>query len=406
MRLWTVRYLRRSPLRGLYERTEEIAGYSRDDVRAALERRGVTAVSIRPTRPRLWAGLAPGDGDAALRLLQSLAFHARGLPPPQALATAIALERNPRHRVALMPARAVLDGGGEFGVALQATGLFDHATLALLKAGEQTGSLAATLHHAVEQLRARSRTLRRLLAVFAWLVMDLSMVLSFVVAVDWYLPQLEAQGIQTRSAEARAAFEASITRARLVNNALTVLAITAVAAGIVLGMFYWRNRHDPEHPAVRLVQALPGVRRYAEDLAMAVAWQVLARLASAGRHAGLALPIVAESCWHRGARRYWMRAARLLESSSPGEALAIDPLPEDEKGRLATHRTTADLALVAADIAEMREHRVERHQRRLVQGLLYATITYILLAVLNVGQVILLLNQAGGEYIQYFRDSF
>ena len=64
-------------------------------------------------------------------------------------------EQDPRRRLAFLPTRTVLKGGGAFSDALKELKLMDAPTMAIITAGERAGDLKGVIQHAIEHVEQK-----------------------------------------------------------------------------------------------------------------------------------------------------------------------------------------------------------------------------------------------------------
>ncbi len=404
MHLWHARYMtvQADGAGRVEEQDFYMAGEA--DVRRLLIARGAHPIRIKQRRQSWWRPFTSYARREAVHLLQAISFQAETAPPAQALKRVIDSERNDDRRIMLTPARTVLESGGDFAAALSALQIFDPITLALIVAGERSGTLRDAIAQAVEQIHSRARHIRSGIGIAGFLTFDIVTIISSLhFAYGNFLPTLVERGVMTRDEAVKASFESSLAVADATILGLMLLAYLFTFGGGLLVFTYARNRNNANHWAVRFVQSLPLFAGYFEDLAMASSWSVFARLLKSSVMVGDAMKICAETAWVSRVRGYWLGSAEALMAASPREALMRDPLESEEKVQVATHVTTDQLSRVSNAIAERREERARKRQKRIISGALTLSMAYLTISFGVLAWLTWLQQSALSEAINYMR---
>ncbi len=187
-----------------------------------------------------------------------------------------------------MPTRSVLKGGGSFSEALKKLKLLDAATMAIIIAGERAGDLKGVVHQAIQHVEEKGKQMKLVMAAMGWLSFDIISIISTIWGAQFtFIPYLK--GSANKSATDKAAlhkFEDAIQIVSIINFTLMIVTIGGSAAIAMLAMSFWKNRHDPDHYASRMISKLPLISPYLRDTNMHDACRLMARLLRGAGAAG------------------------------------------------------------------------------------------------------------------------
>ena len=119
-------------------------------VRRQLRSNGFYPINIREQKPPLFEWADVRSRAWQIQLLRALRFQGATASAGTALLNIIEGESDPKRRLAFLPTRTVLKGGGAFSDALRELRLLDAATMAIITAGERAGDLKGVIQHAIE----------------------------------------------------------------------------------------------------------------------------------------------------------------------------------------------------------------------------------------------------------------
>jgi type II secretory pathway component PulF len=336
-------------------------------VRRQLRSRGFWAVSIREQKPPLLEWMDVRSRAWQIQLLRALRFQSATASAGTALLNIIEGETDAGRRLAFLPTRTVLKGGGSFSEAIKALKLMDAATMAIITAGERAGDLKGVIQHAIEHTEEKGKNIKTITAALSWLSFDIVNLVGTIWSAQFVgIPYLKEQGSKSTDPEAIARFHIAITRATWLNGTLLVLVMGAITAVIILTILYWFNRHRSDHFTSRLMMKAPVISSYMRNTSMQDTSKLMRRLLEGKVPLAEALTIIIESCFEPATREYWSQSRdRIMAGGEPKRALCRFPLSKGERDMIATIQSVDQLAEVYGSIAEERGLNAKADQRRL-----------------------------------------
>ncbi len=169
-------------------------------VRRQLRGKGLYPINIHELKPPLFEWMDVRSRAWQLQLLRALRFQTATTSAGTALLNIIEGEQDSRRRLAFLPTRTVLKGGGSFSEALRELKLLDAATMAIITAGERAGDLKGVIQHAIEHVEQKGSQYKALTAALSWFSFDLITIIGSIWGTQFgFIPYLKAQG--TKSTE-------------------------------------------------------------------------------------------------------------------------------------------------------------------------------------------------------------
>jgi type II secretory pathway component PulF len=370
MKLWRARFA--IPVSGGSHAVREEDFYlpEASDVREQLRSQGCWPISITERQAPLFEWMEVRTRAWQLQLLRALRFQAATASAGTALLSIIEGERDARRRLAFLPTRTVLKGGGTFSDALRELRLFDAATMAIITAGERAGDLKGVIGHAIEHIEEKGKQIRAVKAALGWLSFDIFSVISSVWSTQFgFIPYLRKSGIQSEDPAAIEKFTTALNRVSNINIFLIVLTTAATVGAVTLVILFWQNRDKPDHPVQRLMMRIPLFSTYLCDVALADSCKLMARLLRGFVPLTDAINILAASAIEPSTRLYWTLCAKRLMSGAPvSRALALPPLHKFECDQIASIQSVDQLAEVYEAIASERALDSKTSQRKIVMA--------------------------------------
>jgi type II secretory pathway component PulF len=335
-------------------------------VRRQLRSKGMWPITIREQKPPLLEWLDVRSKGWQIQLLRALRFQSVTASAGTALLNIIESESDPRRRLAFLPTRTVLKGGGSFSDALRALRLMDSATMAIITAGERAGDLKGVIQHAIEHTEEKGKGLKVIVTAISWLAFDISNVISVVwMAQVKGIPWLKENN-KTTDPEKLAHFNHAITIASWVNGSLLVLIMGIIFLAVLLFGLYWINRHRSDHFTARLMMKAPIVSSYIRNVSMQDSCKLMRRLLMGKVPLADAISIIVDSTHEPATRLYWTESrARIMAGVDPARALSRWPLNKAECDQITTIQSVDQLSEVYMSIAEERGQMAKTDQRRL-----------------------------------------
>ncbi len=366
MKLYHAKY---AQMRHGYVSIMEDDFYLPDDraVRRHLRTNGCYPVEIREQKAALFEWADVRSRAWQLQLLRALRFQGATASAGTALLNIIEGEADSKRRLAFLPTRTVLKGGGSFSEALRALRLFDAATMAIITAGERAGDLKGVIQHAIEHTEEKTKQTKVVVTALSWLSFDIINIVGTVWGAQFgFIPYLKAQGTKATDPDAIAKFEKAIHTASCVNMTLLIV-ITGLIIGITgFVMLYWFNRQKPDHFTSKMLMKMPIMSAYLRNASMKESCKLMQRLLGGKVPLAEALDIIIESVSEPSCRLYWREGkARVMAGVDPSHALARWPLAKGERDQIMTIQSVEQLAEVYSAISEERGLMAKADQRRL-----------------------------------------
>lgn len=346
--------------------TESFYLPSREDVRAAVAKKGGYVLAIRPHERSTWERLLARSTWWQVQLLRGIQFRSSSTSPGVALWKIIQAETNPRRQNILAPAREALARGLGVIDALKALNIFDHGTLAILAGSERANRLVEGIPHAIQAITQKKKNARAIVGTMSWLGFDVFSIVSSLWAgkdmvLGWFRdnPPTDPEELEK--------FE------RVVGNlGLTwdILIYTSVASGIFMCWVifsYWINRGKKDWPTARIVRRIPLIGGYMRDLAFSDSMSAAARMLRGMVPINDTLQQSAEASGSPDVGVYWESSLEdLSRGVSLGSALDRHPLRRSERLELASLSDLDQVATVMESISEMRSQAAKGKHKMIV----------------------------------------
>ena len=375
-------------------------------VRRQLRSRGFWPISIREQKPSMLEWMDVRSRAWQIQLLRALRFQSGTASAGTALLNIIEGESDASRRLAFLPTRTVLKGGGSFSDALKALRLMDAATMAIITAGERAGDLKGVIQHAIEHTEEKGKNFKTVIAAVSWLSFDIINLVGTIWSAQFVgIPYLKDQGSKSTDPVAIERFHTAITRATWINGFLLVSVMGSIAAAIVIGGLYWFNRHRSDHFTSRLMMKAPIVSSYLRNTSMQDTCKLMRRLIEGKVPLAEALAIIIESCFEPATRDYWSKSLeRIMAGGDPKRALCRWPLSKAERDQIATIQSVDQLAEVYGSIAEERALMAKADQRRLAVTGVMITMFFFGATVLMAIYLLMIQNQGVLDNLSSMKD--
>src|ERR1700744_1291988 len=188
-------------------------------VRRTLRNKGYWPIDIREMKPAMFEWLDVRSRAWQLQLFRALRFQSPTVSAGTALLNIIEGEQDPARRLAFLPTRTVLKGGGSFSEALKSLRLMDAATMAIITAGERAGDLKGVIQHAIEHTEEKGKQYKTVIAALSWLSFDISKIIVAVWGAQFgFIPYLKSQGMKSTDPAAVERFDTAIKTATWING--------------------------------------------------------------------------------------------------------------------------------------------------------------------------------------------
>jgi len=336
-------------------------------VRRQLRNKGYWPIDIRELRPPMFEWMDVRSRAWQLQLLRALRFQSATASAGTALLNIIEGEKDPHRRLAFLPTRTVLKGGGSFSEALKGLRLMDAATMAIITAGERAGDLKGVIQHAIEHTEEKGKQYKTIIAALSWLSFDITNIIGAVWGAQFgFIPWLKTQPMTSKDPNAIEHFNTAIQRATWINGTLLVLITGICVAAVVLAGLYWMNRHKPEHFTARILMKTPIFSSYLRNVSLQDTCKLMTRLLRGKVPLAEAIQIIIEGTVEPATRGYWLASRdRIMAGVDPARALARWPLNKAEHDQITTIQSVDQLAEVYEAIGGERAMMAKADQRRI-----------------------------------------
>lgn len=369
MKLYHARYVQ--PAHGGIVQIHEEDFYLPDvtSVRRQLRNKGCWPIAIYEQKPPMFEWMDVRSRAWQIQLLRALRFQTATASAGTALLNIIEGEQDHRRRLAFLPTRTVLKGGGSFAEALRELKLMDSATMAIITAGEKAGDLKGVIQHAIEHVEQKGTQYKAVIAALSWLSFDIFSVISSIWGIQFgFIPYLKEQGTKNTAPDASAKFEHGIALATWINGTLIFLTTALALFAVTLGVSYWFNRHKQNHWTSKVLMKLPLFSSYIRNVSLQDSSKLMSRLLRGKVPLAEALGIIIKSVVEPAARAYWTECQnRTMAGVDPSRALARWPLSKAERDQIVTVQSVDQLSEVYDSIAVERTIMAKADQRKLMK---------------------------------------
>lgn len=372
MKLFHARYAQ--PIAGGGVAIEEDDFYLPDEhsVRRQLRNKGYYPIRIYEQKPPLFEWMDVRSREWQIQLLRALRFQTATASAGTALLNIIEGETDSRRRLAFLPTRTVLKGGGAFSEALAKLKLMDAATMAIITAGERAGDLKGVIQHAIEHVEQKGKQYKTMVAALGWFAFDIiSIVGSMWGAQFGFIPYLKNEGVKGENVDPAAIekFNRGIEIASWANGSLMFITMALMGAIVGIGVSFWMNRSKHDHISARLVMNMPVFSSYLRHNALQDTCKLMSRLLNGKVPLAEALTIIIDGTYEPSARKYWTESRdRIMAGVEPSRALARWPLNKAESDQIHTIQSVDQLSEVYEAIAAERQLMGATDRRKIVMG--------------------------------------
>jgi len=365
-------------------------------VRRQLRNKGLWPIEIYEQKPPLFEWMDVRSRDWQMQLLRAIRFQSATASAGTALLNIIEGEEDPRRRLAFLPTRTVLKGGGSFSEALRELKLMDAPTMAIITAGERAGDLKGVIQHAIEHVEQKGTQYKTMIAALSWLSFDIVSVIGTIWGTQFgFIPYLQHEGSKSAEPEAIAKFERGIKLVTYINGSMLILSSLIIVAVVFFVFSYWRNRHRVDHYTSRIMMHIPLLSTYLRNVSLKDTCKLMARLLYGKVPLAEALKIIIESSVEPMARMYWTECEqKIMAGIEPARALARKPLSKAERDQIITIQSIDQLGEVYLAIAEERSLMAKGDQRKIMKFGLYLLIGLSGITILTIIYLLMLQNQS------------
>lgn len=265
------------------EKTEEFYVASRQMVRSELAARGIIPTRVVEMSAPWWKEEIISMAYKK-RFLRAVGFHVRaGITPGKALQIVTEGEENHSIRKKLELAQQVMIRGGMFSDAIDTLDFYPYAVIALLAAGEKTGTLPESIEMANRYMTEAKANNKGYKTSAAWFGTEFAMAVSGVFAVQYqFLPWIRNQVDTSKANEQSDLLLQKIELASMVNGSLLILALLFVIGLSALFATLFFAKGEVKLKAAQMVSKIPGMKPIIYDSEFYVAFSLIAKMLSKG----------------------------------------------------------------------------------------------------------------------------
>jgi type II secretory pathway component PulF len=341
-------------------------------VRRQLRNRGFFPITIYEQKPPLLEWMDVRSRDWQIQLLRAIRFQTATASAGTALLNIIEGESDPRRRLAFLPTRTVLKGGGSFSDALARLKLLDAATMAIITAGERAGDLKGVIQHAIEHVEQKGKQYKTMMAALGWLAFDIINIVGAIWGAQFgFIPYLRSQGVKDEGAtpEVVERFNKGLELATWMNGSLLFITTAAILGLTFIAGSYWFNRHRHDHFSAKLIMKLPLFSSYLQHASLHDTCKLMSRLLRGKVPLADAMTIIIDSVFEPAGRKYWSESReRIMAGVETSRALARWPLTKAERDQIHTIQSVDQLSEVYEAIAGERQLMSMSERRKIVMG--------------------------------------
>ncbi len=395
MKLWIAKYAMTLP--GGITSVVEDDYYlpTADDVRRVLRSKGLWPISIKERKPPMFEWMDVRSAQWQIQLLRALRFQSVTTSAGTALLNLIEGETDTRRRIAFLPTRSVLRGGGSFSEALKRLRLLDAATMAIIIAGERGGDLKGVIVHAIQHVEEKGKQMKIVMAALSWLSFDIFSIISTIFGAQFtFIPMLKNMPKSNTDPEAGIKFDHALKVVSIINYSLMILTTGGVAIVVALAMVFWQNKDKPDHYASRMVAKIPIISSYLRDSNMHDTCALMARLLRGKVPLDESIKIIIETSIEPSTRGYWQKCQeRIMAGIDTAKAMAREPLTRAEQDQIRSIQSLDQLVEVFDGIADERQGAAKTGQKKIMMCGLVLTMALFGAVVLTMIYLLSLQNQ-------------
>lgn len=326
--------------KGYYLHRSMLIGESEPEVaRQIIDLGGIpTSIKLVRSRSKLFSKLNTNYKEQFLR---SIYFNCSGMSAAKALEAVIESD-NSNVRPQLNPALEIIKRGGSFMESIDAINAFDDGCLAILEAGERTGTLKEAINTAVEYLKSGAATTKLMAGMGILAVAEIAMAVSSLLGNRFgVLPSILKSMPDNLPPEKIASLKAAVGNAYLVNDIMiwaTIASFIVTAAGIYS---YFDDDKKFRKWIDDRVQSIPALGETIQQSAVASTFRVAGSLLRGGVHLAVAMSIAEKSTRVPRVASYWMQAQVLAENGESVSRMLKQSLLDNSNQLLVSAHTNS-----------------------------------------------------------------
>lgn len=295
------------------------------------------------------------------QFLTAVYFNCSAMSPAKSLEAVIESDNGPM-RQQLNSCLTIIKRGGGFTEAIQSIEAFDESTLAILEAGERTGTLKEAIRTTVEYLKSNASNKKLMIGMATFTSVELAFAFASLVGNRYGMLPTVAQNIpETATPEKVEEIRNAIEIAYLINDIMIWGAIALVFLTIV-GIYAYFDKDQSFRKWVDAkVMLIPLLNKAILHGAVANSFRVAASLVKGGVHLMVTMGIAAKSSRVPGVIGFWGEAmVRSENGDSVASTLAQPLLDNSDRLLVAAHTNRQQLAESFLVISERRHEMAKK----------------------------------------------
>lgn len=317
-------------------------------------------------------------GDYKIKFMMSILFSVQaGASVGAAMERTIESEAWPL-RGQLDPALRLLRSGATFSEAITLLGMYDETTLAILAAGEHTGTMPQSLATALNHLQSKGAATGLLKGAVGMILLDVGMAMSSSLsAVFMLLPQAEKQGIQSKDPAVLERWNSAIDLGYLSNWILLAGAIIALVVSFIAWAGYEYGTQGFRERVEVFLRRLSFLGNALIHDAVSVSTSIVSHLLKGGVLFTSAIEIGSRTVRLPVVKHYWTNVLSMVMGGAPvSAALSREPLTSAERRVVAAHTNSLQLAEAFSQISEYRKIQAAKANKHFIFAGLAASFLY------------------------------
>ncbi|MBK4738902.1 type II secretion system F family protein [Noviherbaspirillum pedocola] len=371
-----------------------IVGESEEEVVSVVRRQGGIPVNVEMVRNR-FKFFKRVSAEYKKQFLMAIHFNCASMSAARALEAVIESDTSST-RAQLNSALAIIKRGGGFIEALVSLNFFNESTLAILEAGERTGTLTEALHTAVEHLDARAVNNKLMTGMASMAGLEIFMAMSTVVSNRYVMLPMMLDNMPVDATPAKTQEILDAIHSAMLFSDVMMWGTLGLFFVVIMAVYAYFDRDQAFRTWVDdKVMSVPVLSQAILHSAVANSFRVAASLVKGGVHLNAAIAIAEKSTRVPGVMRYWAQArVRSENGDSVAAMLSQSMLDNSDRLLVGAHTDRAQLATSFATIAERRSYMASKASKRFGMVSFFATAVYLTVAVLGSIYVIWIQNES------------
>lgn len=335
------------------------------------------------------------NNDYKQQFLTAIYFNCSAMSPAKALEAVIESDNGPLRQM-LNSCLTIIKRGGGFTEAIQAIDAFDESTLAILEAGERTGTLKEAIRTAVEYLSSSAGNKKLMVGMATFTTVELVFAFGSLVGNRYgMLPSIMNNIPENATPEKRQEIETALNYAIIINDIMIWGAVALVFFAIIGIYAYFDQDQSFRKWVDDKVMLVPALNKAILHGAVANSFRVGASLVKGGVHLMVAMGIASKSTRVPGVIGYWTEAMLRSENGDSVAATLSQPLLDNSDRLLvAAHTNRVQLAQSFTVIAERRHELAKKAAKNFGVISFIATAAYTALSVCTSLYVLWIQNES------------